>query len=264
MRIHRRSFHTVVALVTSASVLFTPIVPVLRAQTAAAPKSTAAKPAAAASNATGAAAVDGGWPRDFVTSTGGALRVFQPQIASWDGQRKIVALSAVSFIPKGASKQTMGTVKFEGDTSVAVDQRLVNFSNVKVSESSFQNAPTDQVKEITGEIVNQVPKDGLVIGLDRVLARLDKSTIIPKNVAEVKADPPPIFYSTTPAILVNIDSDPIWSPIMGNDLKFAVNTNWDLFQHSQTNAYYLRYNESWLSATDIKGEWKPAGTLPDS
>ena len=33
MRIHRRSFHTVVALVTAASVLFTPIVPVLRAQT---------------------------------------------------------------------------------------------------------------------------------------------------------------------------------------------------------------------------------------
>src|SRR6476620_11012350 len=193
MRIHRRSFHTVVALVTSASVLFTPIVPVLRAQTAAAPKSTAAKPAAAASNATGAAAVDGGWPRDFVTATGGALRVFQPQIASWDGQRKMVAYSAVSFIPKGASKQTMGTVKFEGDTSVAVDQRLVNFTEVKVTESSFPNASNDQIKEITGEIVKNGPQGEMIIALDRVLARLDKSQIIPKNVADVKADTPPIF-----------------------------------------------------------------------
>jgi len=115
MRIQHRSFHAVVALVTAASVLFTPIVPVLRAQTApstTAPKSTAAKPAAAASSATGTAAVDGGWPRDYATTTGGALRIFQPQIASWDGQRKLVAYSAVSFIPKGASKQTMGTVKF--------------------------------------------------------------------------------------------------------------------------------------------------------
>ena len=64
-----------------------------------------------------------------------------------------------------------------------------------------------------------------------MLAELDKSQIIPKNVEGVKADPPPIFFSTTPAVLVNLDGDPIWSPIKENDLKFAVNTNWDLFQH---------------------------------
>src|SRR3954471_14275781 len=204
MRIHRRSFHTVVALVTAASVLFTPIVPVLRAQTAA-PKSTAAKPAAAASTTSAsAAAVDGGWPRDYTTASGGAMRVFQPQIASWDGQRKLVAYSGVSFTPKGASKQTMGTVKFEGDTSVAVEQRLVNFTGVKVTESSFPNAPNEEIKEISGEIVRLVPQGELVIALDRVRARLDKSQIIPKNAADVKADPPPIFYSASDALLVNI------------------------------------------------------------
>ena len=80
----------------------------------------------------------------------------------------------------------------------------------------------------------------------------------------VKADPPAIFYSTTPAVLVNLDGDPIWSPIKDNDLKFAVNTNWDLFQHAPTKTFYLRYDESWLTATDIKGPWKPAGKLPDS
>ena len=67
-----------------------------------------------------------------------------------------------------------------------------------------------------------------------MLARLDKSQIIPKNVDGVKADPPVIFYSTSPAVLVNLDGDPIWSPIKDNDLKFAVNTNWDLFQHTPT------------------------------
>jgi hypothetical protein len=81
------------------------------------------------------------------------------------------------------------------------------------------------------------PTTGLA--LDRVLANLDKSQIIPKNVEGVKADPPPIFFSQTPAILVNLDGDPIWSPIKDNDLKFAVNTNWDLFQHEPTKTYYL-------------------------
>ena len=268
MRIQHSPARTIIAVLTSASVLLTPIAPLLEAQTvpptAKPAATTGAKPAAAASTASAATTVDGGWPRDYVTTSGGALRVFQPQIASWDGQRKLVAYSAVSFIPKGASKQTMGTIKFEGDTSVAVDQRLVNFTDVKVTETSFPNAPNDQVKEIAGEIVKHGPQGENVIALDRVLARLDKSQIIPKNVADVKADPPPIFYSASDAILVNIDSDPIWSPIMGNDLKFAVNTNWDLFQYTTDNTYFLRYEKSWLKAADLKGPWQPAGKLPDS
>ena len=58
---------------------------------------------------------------------------------------------------------------------------------------------------------------------------------MPKNVEGIKADPPAIFFSKTPAMLVNLDGEPIWSPIKDNDLKFAVNTNWDLFQHVPTN-----------------------------
>ena len=65
-------------------------------------------------------------------------------------------------------------------------------------------------------------------------------------------------------MIVNLDGEPIWSPIKENDLKFAVNTNWDLFQHGPTNTYYLRNNATWLKAADVKGPWSPAGTLPDS
>ena len=109
-----------------------------------------------------------------------------------------------------------------------------------------------------------MPLDERVIALDRVLANIDTSQIIPKNVEGVKADPPPIFFSKTPAVLVNIDGDPIWAPIPQNDLTSAVNTNWDLFEHGPTKTYYLRHDKVWLKATDVKGPWAPAGTLPGS
>ncbi|MGZ3458424.1 MAG: hypothetical protein ACXU86_07940, partial [Archangium sp.] len=80
----------------------------------------------------------------------------------------------------------------------------------------------------------------------------------------VKADPPVIFFSKKPTVLVNLDGDPIWSPIKDNDLKFAVNTNWDLFLHEPTKVYYLRYEQSWLQAQDLKGPWTAAGKLPES
>ena len=97
-----------------------------------------------------------------------------------------------------------------------------------------------------------------------MLANIDKSEIIPKNVEGVKADPPTIFFSTTPAVLVNLDGDPIWNSIAGNDLKSAVNTNWDLFEYSQAQTFYLRDNDIWLKAADVKGPWGPAGDLPPS
>ena len=47
-------------------------------------------------------------------------------------------------------------------------------------------------------------------------------------------------------------------------MKYAVNTNWDLFQYVPTNTYYLRNDDTWLKPSDVKGAWAPAGTLPDS
>ena len=135
---------------------------------------------------------------------------------------------------------------------------------MKIVEANFQTLQKEQIREITAEIDKAIPDDERVIALDRVLSNLDKSQVIPKNVEGVKADPPTIFFSTTPAVIMNLDGEPIWSPIKENDLKFAVNTNWDLFQYAPTNTLYLRNNDTWLKATDVKGPWSPAGKLPAS
>ena len=176
----------------------------------------------------------------------------------------MVAYAAVSFLPTGAEKAQLGTVKVESDTVVAVSERLVRFPIVKVTEATFATLDRDQLREVVTQITDRIPDQERVIALDRVLASVDKSQIIPRDVSGVKADPPAIFYSTTPAVLVNIDGEPIWSPIKDNDLKFAVNTNWDLFQLESSKTFYLRHEQSWLKASDVKGPWSPAGTLPAS
>ncbi len=208
--------------------------------------------------------IDGGWPRMYSLDSGGTILMYQPQIASWDRQTHLVAFSAVSYRPKTGDKPTMGTVKLEAETKVSVAERLVNFAGLKITEANFQGLEKEQVREVTEQIGKAIPEGEPVIGLDRVLANLDKSQIVPKNVEGIKADPPPIFFSKTPAVIVNLDGEPIWSPIKENDLKYAVNTNWDLFQYAPTNTYYLRNDVTWLKATDVKGPWTPAGTLPDS
>ncbi len=212
-----------------------------------------------------AAPPDGGWPRHYQTAAGTQIVVYQPQVADWANQKHMTAYAATSVQRRGEPKPALGTVKIEANTKVSVDARLVNFTDMTLADPNFPTLNKEQVREVVDEIVKAIPTEERVIALDRVLASVDKSQIKPKNVEGVKADPPVIFFSKTSAVLVNIDGEPIWSPIKENDLKFAVNTNWELFQHTPTNAYYLLYNGSWLTTIGpVKGTWAPAGKLPES
>jgi hypothetical protein len=264
-----------VAIVTAVSLALSPAAPLLAGQAGAPVSSQASgtpKPAttpapkaapAAKSDATPPPG-DPGWPRGYTTPSGGNIIVYQPQLASWDERRHAVAYAAVAYQAKGATKPALGSVKIEADTKVAVSERLVNFSEFKITESNFPTLPKEQMREVVAEIDKAIPDEDRVISLDRVLAMVDRSQIMPKNIEGVKADPPTIFFSKKPALLLNLDGEPIWSPIRENDLKFAVNTNWDLFLHDPTKVLYLRNEQSWLQAQDLKGPWSAAAKLPES
>jgi hypothetical protein len=209
-------------------------------------------------------AADRGWPRGYSLPSEAQIVLYQPQIASWDDQKQLLAFAAVSHVAKGEQKPALGTIKFETNTEVSLEQRLVKFSKIKIIETNFQTLSKEQTQEIVSEIEKNIPEEDRVIALDRVLAYVDKSTINPKNVVGLKSDPPRIILTQTPSLLVSFDGQPIWSPIKDNELKFAVNTNWDIFQHQPTGLYYLRYDTGWLKATDLQGYWSNAGKLPDS
>lgn len=209
-------------------------------------------------------AADRGWPRAYSLPSEAQLVLYQPQIASWQDQKQLVAFMAVSYVAKGEHKPALGTIKLETETETSVPQRLVKFSRIKISETNFPTLAKEQSQEIATEVEKNIPEGDRVIDLDRVLAYVDKSTINPKNVEGLKSDPPRIILTQTPSVLVNFDGEPIWSPIKDNELKYAVNTNWDIFQHTPTGMYYLRNDTHWLRATDLQGYWSNAGKLPDS
>lgn len=208
---------------------------------------------------------DGGWPRAYTLTSGGSAVVYQPQVVSWEDRKHLVAWAAVSYEEKDAKQPSLGTVKVETDTKVSLDTRLVNFTPFLITESNFPSLSRDKARELAIDLQQAIPPTESVIGLDRVLAGVDKSRLRPSSeAAGLKADPPKIFSSTRPAILVIFDGRPVWSPIKDVDLKFAVNTNWDVFQHTTSKTFYLRNDATWLMASDLNGPWSPAGTLPSS
>src|ERR1044072_4562874 len=105
----------------------------------------------------------------------------------------MVAYAAASYLPLGKEKPELGTLKIEADTEVAVAERLVRFSVLKITETSFPTLPKEQVQELITEIDKTIPPEDRFIALERVLTQVDKSQIIPKNAPDIKADPPKIF-----------------------------------------------------------------------
>src|SRR4249919_3213072 len=97
-----RSTRGIVALVTSANLVASSWLPAIHAQATqtAAPKTTTQAPAAKpAAKPAQPPPPDGGWPRQYVTKSGAPFLVYQPQIATWDDQKKMTAYSAVAYSP---------------------------------------------------------------------------------------------------------------------------------------------------------------------
>jgi hypothetical protein len=222
-------------------------------------------PQDASGNNPAPADVDPGWPRLFNLSGGSAL-IYQPQIASWDDQKHIVAWSALSYTQKGSPKPTLGSLKMEAETKVAPEARLVELSPVRFTEFNFPSLSREDARKIVDELQESPLTKQQAISLDRVLAGVDKSQInlASGNATNLRAAPPKIFESTKQAVLIIFDGQPVWSPIKDLDLKYAVNTNWDVFQTADSKTIYLRNDSTWLKGETVFGPWQPAGSLPDS
>jgi hypothetical protein len=215
------------------------------------------------------------WPQVFETSNGMEVAIYQPQIHDWTDYRHITARSAVAVKPKDASDDYIiyGALTMEAETTVDKENRVVFFSNRTIKDISFPNAGVDEMAAESRRAVEGVldPTRPLTVSLDRVIANAERYQH-QQNVEGINLDPPPIFFSSEPAILVIFLGPAKFESIEGSSLFFATNTNWDVLLNPVAGTYYLLVDETWLSTTDVmNGPWAattdlPAAfaTLPDS
>jgi hypothetical protein len=74
-------------------------------------------------------------------------------------------------------------------------------------------------------------------------------------VTEANKKMPQIFYSDKTAVLILFDGKPDYTEIQGTSLKFATNTDSDVFFSSTTNTYYYLASGRWFSASALEGPW---------
>ena len=193
------------------------------------------------------------------------LTVYQPQVDYWHGYTNIHFRCAIAV--KGVTKQEKFgvaeidavTVTDQADRIVALvpTQRDIRFPNCSDAELAALRGAVDALRP---------PGQAMTISLDRVIAYLNPDQHPTQPPVAVNLDPPKIFYSRQPAILVMFLGEPQFKPVETNrtDLMFALNTNWDVFYDTATQRYYLLNGDNWLTAPDVRGPWIAALSLPAS
>jgi uncharacterized membrane protein YgcG len=211
-------------------------------------------------------AQDAGWPRKLV-KPGGTVIIYQPQVDDWTGFTNIRWRQAFQLTPTSA-KQVVGAASFEGTTEVNTDTHTVFVFNISVLNTYFPSQDPATSSQLDQLFRSFVPLT-FNASLDRLVAYMPQPQSV--NTVALKNDPPFIFVSYTPAILLGIDGEPVLSDISKTDLKYVVNTTWPLFFDKSKSQYYLLVNNIWLSAGDLHGPWahvsklsKEFTKLPDS
>ena len=205
-------------------------------------------------------AEDIGWPREM-TQNGAQIVYYQPQIDSWRDYRILDARMAIQVTPAGG-KAIPGVVSIQARTDADRENRTVLISNIKLTDTRFPSADAASAAKL-GELVRTFfkPDDTMTISLDRLTAEVEEGKVSGPAV-KVDNNPPKIFVSKGPAVLLLVDNKEVRAAIEKTKLEFVVNANWTVLFDTVGKKYYLLNGKQWLTAAKLEGPWTVAAQLP--
>ena len=214
-------------------------------------------PQAGRAQALGDQATDIGWPRQ-IQQDGNTITIYQPQVERWDGNQ-LQSRAAVAVETPASAQPTYGVIWLSARTEVDKDRRLVTLEECTITKGTFPTATQDYL----GLLRQTIPPGPHTIALDRLQANLAVTQAEQQAQTQpLKNDPPHLFFSPTPALLVLIDGPPALRQVAGTDLLRVINTRALLLADASSNTYYLALMDGWAQAPAVGGPWSLATQPP--
>jgi len=204
-------------------------------------------------------AQDPGWPRQIL-KPGGKLICYQPQVDDWNNYQTLNARMAFTVTPTSGKTQ-VGVMTVQMQTSVNMDTHTVLLSNPQITSVTFPSldpATSAEMGSLVRTFLN--PSATMNISLERLVASVKKTKTPPTT--ELNNEPPTIYVSMRPAILLLVNGEPAMGKIANSSLQFVVNANWPLFLDASGSHYYLFTGKGWMTSGTLGGTWTATAQLP--
>lgn len=168
-----------------------------------------------------AASVD--YPRSL-SSEMGTVVVYTPQIDTWKEFSRVEARAAVAVTPTGEEEPVYGVAEFTADTDPNLELRVVAVENIEITVTSFPVKDAGRREQLDAIVRSTAQNRTHFVPLDIILSYIAPDATVPE-VQGLSFEPPPIYFSSRPALLVMTDGELILAPIPGTRLQYVVNTN---------------------------------------
>jgi len=199
------------------------------------------------------------WPRSFTLSDA-TLRVYQPQVERWEGNR-LEFRAAVEATPNGGGSGSFGVIWGAARTEVNRAARLVTLEDLRLTRSNFPTL-ADNGAAYRRALEQQISGSARTVALDRLQASLVASGTVHVAGVTVKNNPPRIIVSDTPAILIPVSGQPIVKDVPESRFERVINTRALIMRTRLDSTWYLHVYDGWLSAPAIMGPWSLATDTP--
>src|SRR5438046_6089682 len=136
------------------------------------------------------------------------------------------------------------------NTNIDNVAKAVTITNPQVTGTYFpslDNATKEKMDQLFKTFVPQT----FSMSLHSLIASTPKKEV-PAG-AQLNNDPPKIFVSYRPSILLSVNGEPVLSEVPNTNLKFVVNTQWPLFFDTGNSSYYLPVVQQWLDSNSLVG-----------
>jgi hypothetical protein len=219
--------------------------------------------AASAIAAQGQAPIDATTYPRTVSTAGGTVLVHHPVIEDWHEFERLSGWTPVEVTAAGGQRW-VGSLYFEVDTVIHLDERMVGLRNGRVLDVKYSGEPpADAVIELAR---NALKSGADTVVLDFIVRALPDDFHIPgapESSPNLNFSPPRIVVSNRAMDLMLIDGPPSTTPIEPTALEYVVNTNWDIFHHTESGRWYILRDGIWLQNSMLAGgDWSTVDELP--
>lgn len=191
-----------------------------------------------------------------VAAGGGTIVLSEPQVRSWPEYRQMTGIAAVGVTLPGAAAPVFGTLSFASLASADVPAGMVSLVNPKLVATSWPGASPADVASLDAFLKANLRLQGKpLLPLAMVLASLPPAAR--PHTIPLRTNPPVIYVSQKPAVLVVFDGKPSFAPIEGTALTYALNTNWEIVHDPAAGLYYVHARSGWYASPGAAGPFTP-------
>ncbi len=200
------------------------------------------------------------WPRE-IDSPGGIIRIYSPQIESYQGT-SMGAQAAVSFTAPDAAEPVFGAVWLDCLVQTDKSAGTVTLSGVKVTQIQFPEGKGVDPKPVASAVEEQMPRLNISFPLKDILEELGTAQKEKETSKEIEVAPPQIITREHPAVLVLLDGEPVYIDVEGTSLRRVANTPFFLVQNTGSGTLFLKGGDIWYTAREITGPWEATKAPP--